>query len=300
MQKTVLFFTMFLCSLTVVTTAQNFDKLSALEQTSFNVYYSKGHQQRATTISKRVEKAIRFQQQLTGFQPTITLLVLSAADWSSYTNFPVYGMPHYNNAQTLIVAAEDNPFWKSFIPPMEQLPDGLRRQIETVYRNSSGDISMEGFFDLLALHELGHAFHLQGGLEIQRKWMGELFCNILLHTYIAEEEPEQLPALTLFPHMVISAGTKGFTYTSLKDLEEHYEEIGKMHAKNYGWYQCRWHAAAGDMYDAAGKELVPTLWKAFKQQREKLNDNDLLHFLDTSVHTSVADMIRNWDKGIVQ
>ena len=46
---------------------------------------------------------------------------------------------------------------------------------------------------------------------------GELFCNILLHTYIAENEPEQLSALTVFPQMVIAGGTDGFVYTSLSD-----------------------------------------------------------------------------------
>ncbi len=300
MQKNIWLPALFLCAVSMEITAQQFDKLQALEQTTITTYYSKGFQPRATAISKRVEKAIRFHRQLVNFQPTVTLLVLSAADWSSYTTFPVYGMPHYNNAQTLIVAAEDNPFWKSFLPPPDQLPAALRTQIETVYRNSNGEISMEGFFDLLALHELGHAFHQQGGLQMQRKWMGELFCNILLHTYIAEEEPGQLPALTVFPRMVISAGSKEFKYTSLQELEEHYEEIGKMHAKNYGWYQCRWHAAAGDIYAAAGKELVPTLWKALQQQQEKLTDADLLHFLDSAVHTSIAAMMRNWDTAAVQ
>jgi hypothetical protein len=209
-------------------------------------------------------------------------------------------MPHYNDQQTLIVAAEDNPLWKSFIPPMDQLPADFRKQIETVYRNADGNISMEAFFDLLALHELGHAFHIEGGLTMQRNWMSELFCNILLHTYIAENEPEQLPALTVFPHMVINSGTKEFKYTSLQDVQERYNEIGQFHAKNYGWYQCRWHKSAGDIYDAGRKELVLKLWNAFKHQKEKLPDEQLISFMETSVHKSIADMIRNWDKDLIR
>lgn len=289
-----------LVSLVHPSAAQNFEKLTSLETKTIKTYYSAGHEQRATAISNRVEKAIAFHGRLVGFTPTVTLLILSAADWSSYTKFPVFGMPHYNDQQTLIVAAEDNPMWKSFIPPMDQLPAGLRTQIETVYRNSEGNISMEAFFDLLALHELGHAFHIQGGLTMQRKWMGELFCNILLHTYIAENEPEQLPALTLFPLMVINGGTKEYKYTSLKDVQERYDEIGQYHAKNYGWYQCRWHKSAGDIYDAGGKELILKLWNAFKQQKEKLTDEQLILFLETSAHKSIADMIRNWDKDLIR
>ena len=300
MQKTILLSFVLLVSMVHPSTAQNFEKLTALETKTIKTYYSAGHQQRATAISNWVEKAIAYHGRLVGFTPTVTLLILSAADWSSYTKFPVYGMPHYNDQQTLIVAAEDNPMWKGFIPPMDQLPADLRTQIETVYRNSEGNISMEAFFDLLALHELGHAFHIQGGLTMQRKWMGELFCNILLHTYIAENEPEQLPALTLFPRMVINAGANEYKYTSLQDVEEKYNEIGQHHAKNYGWYQCRWHKSAGDIYDAGGKELILKLWNAFKQQKEILTDEQLILFLETSAYKSIADMIRNWDKDLIR
>lgn len=300
MQKIILLSYVLLVSVVHVATAQNFEKLTALESKSIRAYYSAGHEQKAASITRRVEKAMNFHSQLVGFKPTVTLLVLSATDWSSYTKFPVYGMPHYNDEQTLIVAAEDNPMWKGFIPPLDQLPTELRQQIETVYRNANGNISMEAFFDLLALHELGHAFHIQGGLIMQRKWMGELFCNILLHTYIAENEPEQLPALTVFPRMVINNGTKGFKFTSLQEVHENYNEIGQFHGKNYGWYQCRWHKAAGDIYDAGGKELVVKFWNAFKQQKEKLTDDQLTTFLETSVHKSIAEMIRNWDKVILK
>ncbi|MBK7558536.1 MAG: hypothetical protein IPI54_09745 [Chitinophagaceae bacterium] len=131
---------------------------------------------------------------------------------------------------------------------------------------------------------------------MQRKWMGELFVNILLHTYIAENEPASLPALTLFPQMVISNGTKEFTYTSLKDVEERYDEIVQRHPKNYGWYQSRWHAGAGAIYDAAGKTISGKLWNAFKDQKEKLADDQLAVFLETAADKSVADLMKNWDR----
>ena len=80
---------------------------------------------------------------------------------------------------------------KFYTPPaLNQLPPALSRQVQKVYKNSEDNLSMQDFLDLLALHELGPAFHTQGGLKMQRNWMGELFVNILLHAYIAENEPE--------------------------------------------------------------------------------------------------------------
>lgn len=278
------------------TNAQQYNQLEELKDHSVRIYYSAGHEQRAQAIVKRVDRAMEYYQELLDFKPEVTLLVLTETDWGKYTSFPVYGMPHYNDDKTLIVAAEDNAFWKSFIPPLDQLPKDLKNRIEDVYKDSKGNLSMEAFFDLLALHELGHAFHFQAGLNMQRKWMGELFVNILLHSFIAEKEPASLQALTLFPRMVVAGGTKEFTYTSLKDVHERYNEIGKEHPKNYGWYQCRWHTTAGIIYDAAGEEASKQLWNAFKNQKETLTDEAIPHFLDQSGAKEVADMIRNWDK----
>src|SRR5690606_32731139 len=134
------------------------------------VHYSHDCDVRAQLISNRVHKAKNYFQKLLDFSPTVTLLVLNENDWPKFTNFPVYGMPHYNGDSILIVAANDNPFWKSFVPPPDQLPENLREQIKTVYRTDSGELSMQAFFDLLAIHELGHAFHFQADLNMQRKW----------------------------------------------------------------------------------------------------------------------------------
>ena len=275
--------------------AQSYDQLNNLPGHSVQVYYSKGFKERASNIANRVDNAMVYYQQLLDFRPTVNFLVLDTSDWSKYTSFPVYGMPHYSNDNTLVVPAVDNPFWKSFIPPLDQLPADLRSIIQDVYKNDKGEISMQAFFDLLALHELGHAFHFQGGLNMQRKWLQELFVNILLHTYIAENEPAALPALSLFPNMVVGSGSKEYKYTSLKDIEDRYDEIGKEYPKNYGWYQCRWHLAAGKIYDAGGKPVPGKLWQVLKTRQEHMNDEKLAVLL-SAVNITLGDVMKNWDK----
>ena len=295
MQRIIFLGTMMALALVQPSAAQ-YEKLNELKDHSVKIWYSSGYEKRAASIARRVDKAMIYYEQLLNFKPEVTLLVLTEADWPQYTFFPVYGMPHYNGDKLLVVAATDNVFWKSFIPPMNQLPEDLAKQIRTVYRDARDSLSMEAFFDLLALHELGHAFHFQAGLNMQRKWMGELFVNILLHTYVAEKEPEQLPALTLFPRMVINSGTKGYAFTGLKEVHEKYDEIGRQHPKNYGWYQSRWHYSAGRIYDAAGYTVARKLWDGLRGQKEDLADEQLPYFLERSAHKTVADMIRNWDK----
>lgn len=283
-----------LISLNVVS-AQSYDSLSKLPEKDISVYCSKNFETQSATIAHRVASALQYYDKLLGFKPEVTLLILSAADWKTYTKAPMYGMPHYTSNKTLIVAIEDNPFWKSTIPPLDQLPKALADQVRAAY-TIKGNLTMQPFFDMLAIHELGHAFHKQAGLTMQRQWMAELFCNILLHTYVAEQEPNLLPALTVYPNMVIAGGSKEFKYTRLQDIDEHYNEIGGKHPKNYGWFQCRWHTGAGKIYDDGGKDVSLKLWNALQKQKEKLNDQDLAVFLEKNVHVSLADLMRNWDR----
>ncbi|TPV35365.1 hypothetical protein FJ651_00125 [Paucihalobacter ruber] len=277
--------------------AQSFEDLNHLEGNITKTFYSNGSKEQAQIMAKRCDNVISFYKSLIMFEPVVTLLVLSPDDWSKYTNFPVYGMPHYNDAKTLIVASEDNNFWKSFIPPLDQLSKELAQQISKTYSEKGNSLSMRGFFDLLAIHELGHAFHEQGGLYMQRKWMGELFANILLHTYIAEKEPELIPALTVFPQMVVSSTNKSdLKFTTLNELESNYDLLGQQYPNNYGWYQCRWHLAAGKIYDDGGKQAFKKLWQILKKQKEPLDDVAFANLLSKKVHQSVANVQLKWDE----
>lgn len=295
-KKTTLLFTAIIIFIFNSVSAQNYEILTELTNHKTKVYFSKGNDERAKIIAERCDKAINYFNGIINFTPDVTLLILNQEDWWKFTNFPVYGMPHYNDNKTLIIATEDNEFWKSFIPPLDKLPKELANKIRNAYTNENGNVSMMAFFDLLALHELGHGFHFQADLKMQRLWMGELFANIFLHTYIAENEPENLPALTVFPEMVVAGGTEGYKYTTLKDIEERYEEIGQRYPKNYGWYQSRWHSAAKDIYNAGGADVFIKLWSSLKTQRERLTDEEFADFLISNVHQSVADVMLNWDK----
>lgn len=278
--------------------AQNYQELLSLKGEGARVYYSAGRETRSAAITQRVNKATAYFTGMLAFKPEVTLLVLNPEDWGKYTTMgAVYGLPHYDDANnTLVVASDDNPFWKSFLPPLEQLPPPMRHQVQEVYLNTKGDISMQAFFDLLAIHELGHAFHKQRDVNMQRPWMGELFVNILLHTYIAENEPGQLPALTTFPRMVTGAGSKDYKYTSLKDIEQRYEEIARNYPKNYGWFQSCWHSAAATIYNTYGKQACSQLWNALLNQKEGLTDEQLVNFLSATANNGVADMITNWSQ----
>lgn len=263
-----------------------------------SIYYSKGEKQRAEKIAVLMEKAGVFFQKEIGFTPKTRLYILAPRHWKEFAANQyrdVYGFPHDVDSSRLVIAARDNDFWNSFLPPVDKLPAPLATEVKKAYGRPDGSYSMMPFFDLLALHEMGHSYHSQAGLRMHRNWMRELFVNIMLHTYIAENQPELLPALETFPDMVVGAGTAEYQYTSLEDFERLYPSMG-MGPKNYGWYQSKFHAAAGDIYNAGGKEVLRALWKALRKHREAMNNEEFANMLYNEVHPSVANVYINWNK----
>jgi hypothetical protein len=259
-------------------------------------YYSPGAEERAKKIAGFMENAGSFFQKEVNFTPKAKLYILAPGDWKAFAAKPlenVYGFPHNTSDHRLNLASEDNDFWRSFLPPVDQLPPAIAESVKKAYGKSNGGYSMMPFFDLLALHELGHSYTGQAGLKMHRKWMGELFVNIMLHTYVAERRAELLPALETFPNMVVAGGTSGYQYTSLEDFEKLYETMG-MGPKNYGWYQCRLHAAAKDIYEAGGKTVLQKLWRSLKVHQEEMTDDAFIAMLRDEVHPSVANVYTNW------
>lgn len=241
--------------------------LEELKGYTQSFYYSPGHETRAKNMAVFMENAGNYFQKEIGFTPKTKLYILAPQHWKDVAAKPlhdVYGFPHNIDHVRLAIAAEDNDFWRSFLPSADLLPPPMAAQLKKAYGKPDGSYSMMPFFDLLALHEMGHSYTSQAGLKMHRNWMGELFVNIMLHTYVAEKQAELLPALIAFPDMVLGAGTAEYNFTSLEDFEKLYPTLG-MGPKNYGWYQSKLHSAAKDIYNAGGKKVLKKLWEALKK-----------------------------------
>ena len=272
----------------------NLETLKGFTQT---YYYSPGSQERAKDIAVFMEDAGNFFQKEIGFTPKTTLYILAPKDWKDVAAKPlqnVYGFPHNISNSRLAIAAEDNDFWRSFLPPVDKIPPSMADQIRKAYGKPDGTYSMMPFFDLLALHEMGHSYTSQAGLKMHRHWMSELFVNIMLHTYVAEKQPHLLPALETFPNMVVGAGTAEYGFTSLEDFERLYSTLG-MGPKNYGWYQCKFHSSAKEIYNAGGKEIMKKLWNALKNYQEQMTDKEFADMLNKEVHPLVGAVYSKWN-----
>jgi hypothetical protein len=242
-------------------------------------------------IGDRSLRAYEFLGKTLEFEPEFRVLVLAPEHWKAYASFPLYGMPHYTEARTIALAGLDSSFWQSLLPSPGTLPRSDEDAMRLAYGQEDGSLNLSPFFDLLAVHEMGHVFHLQAACHFPRLWLMELFCNMCLHAYVARMEPGQLRPLETFPRIVAGTGGGVLEHRSLRDFEQLYTDLG---SRNYGWYQCRLHVAAKAIFEAGGVDTLRRLWKTFLRLHESVTDDDLAGVLEGEVHPAVEHVLSHW------
>ena len=105
-------------------------------------------------------------------------------------------------------------------------PRGYKRLLAT-YPDGAGGLDLQPFFDLITIHELGHAFETLGDLRLPTFWLSEIFANLALHAFVATRQPEKLPTLTELS--IVGARSRRLAdriraegYSTLEELEAHY------------------------------------------------------------------------------
>jgi hypothetical protein len=59
--------------------------------------------------------------------------------------------------------------------------------------DGAGGLDLQPFFDLITIHELGHAFDVLGALRPPTFWLSEIFFSLALHAFVATRLPASLP-----------------------------------------------------------------------------------------------------------
>ncbi|MBK8406226.1 MAG: hypothetical protein IPL25_19825 [Saprospiraceae bacterium] len=125
---------------------QSFVNLNHLEGNKTKPIIVTVQREQAETMAKRCDNVISFTNRLSTLSQQLPYWFI-VNDWSKYTKFPVCGMPHYNDAKTLIVASGIT-IWKSFNPQLSQLPKELAQQISNTYSDKDNTLTMRDFFSI--------------------------------------------------------------------------------------------------------------------------------------------------------
>jgi hypothetical protein len=290
LRRVTVFFLPFLLALPLRLHASTTDSLIDLAGFDFPVKVSRGLEKKGDSVATRTQRAHRYFRQLIGGNPKITVYVLSPEDWESQKVGVTYGLAVYDTGK-LFIAGMPNDLWKRAIQLVaEHLPEQMPA-LEKMYSLGGANFDLGSFYELIALHELGHAFEQQGGLNFPRHWMSELFANQCLHTYLATQEPTGLPTLTTFPEIFHNLPTSLFSPTGLPAFETLYPNLPDL---TYLWYQTRLHVDAKQIFDERGESALIGLAKQFKEPKPDVSDEELSEILTNSVSPTAGKIIPTW------
>lgn len=266
--------------------ATNLEQLDGYE---FPVFASPGARSRADAVAERCRRALEWLAGVFGERPPLTLIVAGRADWDQVALIPLYGMPHAIGG-LLVTGVEPAGFWADYTEALlPDLPTAERQRLTAVYGEPPA--LGERFADLVVAHELGHLFHdydEQTGLtDFPRLWVAELFANVGMHGYIAELEPQELPALETVCQLTWQAPVARWPVRELNRMEQSLA-TGPL---NYVWFQLRLLVIAKTIWQADGA----TALRAFRNnlRQATLTDDQIIDTID-GIAPLAAQALHDW------
>ena len=282
--------------------------LARLDGYPFEVRYSDGALMRALAAADVAANAYGYLGRLfTGVDPDIAVIVADKADWQSRQP---YGLPFFNDDDgqirpgILVMPAGSGDFWTAIGQDIRDAsPHGYKRLL-AAYPDGADGLDLQPFFDLVTIHELGHAFEMLGDLRLPTFWLGEIFANLALHAFVAARQPDRLNTLEVLSTVGaqsrrLGARMRGEGYSTLEELEAHYTGGDQpMNPLNYIWYQYRWQRLAAKMFNADGEDGLVRFWNCF-HGTDRLGSGEvtaasLAPLLSTEVSETLGRAIQNW------
>lgn len=282
--------------------------LARLSGYPFEVRYSDGALVRARAAADVAADAyVYFSRLFSGIEPDIAVIVANETDWESRQP---YGLPFFNDDDDqirpgiVVMPAGSGDFWVAIGQDLHEASPREYPRLLATYPDGTGGVDLQPFFDLVTIHELGHAFEVLGDLRLPTFWLGEIFANLALHAFVATRRPESLNTLemlstvgSLSPRLDARMRSQG--YSTLEDLEAHYTGgDNPMNALNYVWYQYRWQRLAATMFDTDGEDGLVRFWDCF-HETDRLSSSDstaasLAQMLGTEVSETLGRAIQDW------
>jgi hypothetical protein len=261
-----------------------------------------------TAADVAAEAYAYFSRLFSGVEPEIAVILADETDWPD--DGPPYGLPFFRDQPgeirpgIVVMSAGGGDFWIEMVQDLRDAsPRGYAKLLET-YPDGAGGVDLQPFFDLVTIHELGHAFEALGDLRLPTFWLSEIFVNLAMHAFVATQLPASLPTLEVLS--IVGAGSRELDarvraegYSTLDELQAHYTGgDDPMSPLNYVWFQYRWQRLAAKMFDAGGEDGLVRFWECF-HAIDRVNSSQataasLAPLLQTEVSEILGRAVQDW------
>ena len=282
--------------------------LARLEGYPFEVRHSDGVVARTTVAADLAAAAyIYFDRLFSGVEPDIALIVADETDWLSRQP---YGLAFFNDDPgqirpgVVVMAAGSGGFWSAIVQALLDTAPREYPKLLATYPDGAGGVDLQPFFDLITIHELGHAFETLGDLRLPTTWLSEIFVNLAMHAFVATQMPASLPTLEVLATVgagsrTLAARMRAEGYCTLEELEAHYPGGEQpMSPLNYVWFQYRWQRLAAKMFQVDGEDGLIRFWECFhaadRVPAGQATATSLAPLLTSEISRTLGRAIRDW------
>lgn len=222
------------------------------------VYYDRGHEAKAIRLRAMVQEAMRFFTDSLGVAPNLTLAVLEPAQWEKLRLGQPYGIPGVDGVPPVafVPATDDGLAATDALSIEAGISDTARRLVGGA--GMDWPTASRRYVDLVALHEMGHAFADASGIRVPSKWFGEFLATYFAYTYLAAARNADAK--------LWSGVLQGYRdavrpeHRTLAAFERLYFGVG---AQNYVWYQARLQQQVAAVHARYGVGFLRAVRQAF-------------------------------------
>lgn len=284
-------------------------ELARLGGYPFEVRYSDGTLVRARAAANvAVSAYVYFDRLFAGVEPDIALVVADEADWPGQRS--PYGLPFFRDGAgeirpgVVVMPAGPGDFWIAMAQNLRDTSPHGYAKLLAAYPDGAGGVDLQPFFDLITIHELGHAFEVLGDLRLPTFWLSEIFVNLALHAFVATQLPASLPTLEVLS--TVGAGSQELAarmraegYSTLEELQAHYAgSDDPMSPLNYVWFQYRWQRLAAKVFEVDGEAGLVRFWDCF-HSTDRVNASEataasLAPLLTTEISPTLGRAVQDW------
>jgi hypothetical protein len=274
----------------------------------FEVRYSDGSLARARAAADVAADAYGyFSRRFGAVEPDLAIIVADEGDWSGTGP---YGLPFFNDDAgeirpgVVVMPAGGGDFWIEMARDLRDAsPSGYAKLLAT-YPDGTGGVDLQPFFDLITIHELGHAFEVLGDLRLPTFWLSEIFVNLAMYAFVATQLPASLPTLEVLA--TVGAGSRELAarmraegYSTLDELQVHYTgSEDSMSPLNYVWFQYRLLRLAAKLFEVDGEDGLVRFWDCFHSTDRVdvglASAASLAPLLATEVSPTLGRAVRDW------
>lgn len=247
----------------------------ASNESKITAYFSNEYKHKIAQVRPLAEQMLSFYKKTLNIQDSIKIVMLNRSQWKQYlSNYP-YGLVLVMNHIAFIPATPDGVLNQGTLELKDSVSAGTIKKIKK--SGYTFQDAAEKYTELILLHELGHSFTQEFGINtMNNPMLNEFMASYFAYAYLAKKHPKMA---LLFEAMVTDVYIDAYRpkYTSLSDFERLYLKVG---ADNYSWYQAQFLKKGIEIYKDQKLTFLTAMKKMFPiNKKERLTSEAILEKL---------------------